>query len=178
MPPLRQTRQTQLKTAPKTCHSEPNFTPAQRRKPPVNSTVRHLSDASSQQSHTPPPAPCPSTLVIGDSIVWNIKMRSAETHCFPGAKVADILGLLPIILTKHCHVQNVIIHAGCNDIPNQTSEILKRNFSRLWSFLKNTVKQVISSHAPFLLSRQAMFVLAGPTQLASISLLTLWCVFY
>lgn len=78
---------------------------------------------------------------------------SLQTHCTPGARVADILDLL---LAKHSHAQNVIIHVGCSDIPRQMSDNLKQDFIRLLDFLN-----VFLSSAPLLPSREALIILAG-----------------
>uniref|UniRef100_A0A3B4FU33 SGNH hydrolase-type esterase domain-containing protein n=1 Tax=Pundamilia nyererei TaxID=303518 RepID=A0A3B4FU33_9CICH len=76
-----------------------------------------------------------STLVLGDSIVRNVRMRGALTLSFPGATVVDIVDRIPNILASHPQVNRLIIHIGTNDIPKQQSELLKLDFLQLFSLL-------------------------------------------
>ena len=66
----------------------------------------------------------PSTLVVGDSIMRNIKHRSAVTCSLSGAKVSDITQQLPSLLDKYHYIQKVVIHVDCNDIRDQSTELL------------------------------------------------------
>ncbi|XP_033985914.1 B-cell receptor CD22-like isoform X1 [Trematomus bernacchii] len=68
------------------------------------------------------PGPPPSSLVIGDSIVRNIRSKTAATYCFPGGRVLDLVEKIPCLLMKHPHARNVIIHVGTNDTACQQSE--------------------------------------------------------
>lgn len=54
-------------------------------------------------------------LIIGDSIVRDVKSRMAVTVCYPGAKVADLINELPGLLSQYCTIQKVIVHIGTND---------------------------------------------------------------
>uniref|UniRef100_A0A3Q2W137 SGNH hydrolase-type esterase domain-containing protein n=1 Tax=Haplochromis burtoni TaxID=8153 RepID=A0A3Q2W137_HAPBU len=94
------------------------FTPAPRRRRPA-----------------PPVAPPLSTLVLGDSVVRNVRMRGALTLSFPGATVVDIVDRIPNILASHPQANRLIIHIGTNDIPKQQSELLKLDFLQLFSLL-------------------------------------------
>lgn len=67
-----------------------------------------------------------TTLVIGDSIIQNVRLRGARTVSFPSATVTDITGKLISVLGSQPQVNNVIIHMGTNDLSRQQSEILKR----------------------------------------------------
>lgn len=73
------------------------------------------------------------------------------TNCFPGTKVPDIVVLIPGLLPQLSYIQNVIIHTGCNYIPNQRSETFKYDFSSLLGFLKDFGKRIFISSpiAPF-----------------------------
>uniref|UniRef100_A0AAX7UZR1 SGNH hydrolase-type esterase domain-containing protein n=1 Tax=Astatotilapia calliptera TaxID=8154 RepID=A0AAX7UZR1_ASTCA len=84
---------------------------------------------------SPSVAPPLSTLVLGDSIVRNVRMRGALTLSFPGATVVDIVDRIPNILASHPQVNRLIIHIGTNDIPKQQSELLKLDFLELFSLL-------------------------------------------
>ncbi|CAI5670854.1 unnamed protein product [Oreochromis niloticus] len=83
----------------------------------------------------PPVAPPLSTLVLGDSIVRNVRMRGALTLSFPGATVVDIVDRIPNILGSHPQANQLIIHIGTNDIPKQQSELLRLDFLQLFSLL-------------------------------------------
>lgn len=48
------------------------------------------------------------------------------TYFIPGTKVNDILVKTPSLLVKHPCLTNVVIHVGCSDVSNKTSEILNR----------------------------------------------------
>lgn len=115
--------------APTPCRARQNFTPA----PQGFCSGRPPSSASipGAQSHPPPQTTSPVTLVIGDSFMKHVRKRSAETLFFPGIKVADIQAKIPGLLAKYPSSRNVVIHVGYNDVSNQTSEILKQDFSRL-----------------------------------------------
>ena len=98
-----------------------------------------------------PPPPCPSpvklsprplfpptTLIIGDSIVRHTRFFNAVTRSFPGAKVLDILTLLPTLLkTLPTSIHRVIIHIGSNDTVLRQSELTKRHFTRLFNSLEH-----------------------------------------
>ncbi|KAF7648800.1 hypothetical protein LDENG_00151470 [Lucifuga dentata] len=133
------------------------FTPAPQ-EAPVPLTVRSSSPhyPSSQVRFSPPSTPPPTTLVIGDSIVRNIKKKSAATLSFPGAKVSNIMEKIPSILADHPLTKNVVLHVGCNDIPSQTSETLKSDFTKLLDSLKGSLCLV-----RFLLLTAAWVALAG-----------------
>ncbi len=77
----------------------------------------------------------------------NVRKKSAATFCFPGAKVTDILEKIPNILAKHPQAQNVVVLIGCNDIPSQSSELLKRDFTNLLDSLTVHSKQIFISGA-------------------------------
>ncbi|CAI5689590.1 unnamed protein product [Oreochromis niloticus] len=83
----------------------------------------------------PPVAPPLSTLVLGDSIVRNVRMRGALTLSFLGATVVDIVDRIPNILGSHPQANQLIIHIGTNDIPKQQSELLRLVFLQLFSLL-------------------------------------------
>ncbi|KAL7402788.1 hypothetical protein ABVT39_020019 [Epinephelus coioides] len=97
----------------------------------------HLAGNHAPGSPTSPPGrlmdPPPTTLIIGDSIVRNMRMRGAITLSFPGATVADIMERIPGILKSHPQADRLIIHAATNDIPKQQSELLKQDFTHLFN---------------------------------------------
>uniref|UniRef100_A0A3B4ZB61 SGNH hydrolase-type esterase domain-containing protein n=1 Tax=Stegastes partitus TaxID=144197 RepID=A0A3B4ZB61_9TELE len=89
--------------------------------------------------------PAAATVVIGDSVVRNIKLYAAATYCVPGARVSDLLERIPALPIKHADAGKVVIHIGTNDIASQQSEVLKRDFNSLFNLLKNCRKSVFIS---------------------------------
>uniref|UniRef100_A0A3P9B484 SGNH hydrolase-type esterase domain-containing protein n=1 Tax=Maylandia zebra TaxID=106582 RepID=A0A3P9B484_9CICH len=146
-PPLRpRSRGGQPDAVVRTSRGELCFTPAPRRggptarlpgshsrSPPGASPSEHprCRGAGVSDGQQPPVAPPLSTLVLGDSIVRNVRMRGALTLSFPGA----IVDRIPNILASHPQVNRIIIHIGTNDIPKQQSELLKLDFLQLFSLL-------------------------------------------
>lgn len=96
------------------------------------------------QPFSPPcPQPLfpPTTLIVGDSIMRNIRFFNATTHCFPGATVTKIMNKLPDLLrTLPSSTEQVIIHVGTNDLARGQSELVKRDFNYLFGLLRNSGK--------------------------------------
>lgn len=57
-----------------------------------------------------------TTLVIGDSIIRNVRLSGALTLSFPGATVTDIAEKLTTVLDSEPQINRVVIHVGTNDI--------------------------------------------------------------
>uniref|UniRef100_A0A672GPG4 SGNH hydrolase-type esterase domain-containing protein n=1 Tax=Salarias fasciatus TaxID=181472 RepID=A0A672GPG4_SALFA len=96
----------------------------------------------------PPPRPLfpPTSLIIGDSIVWNIHFFNAIARCFPGATVPTILAKLPELLrSAPSSVRWVIVHIGSNDTTRRHSELTKKDFKDLFSLLQSSVKIIYNS---------------------------------
>uniref|UniRef100_A0AAQ5ZE09 SGNH hydrolase-type esterase domain-containing protein n=1 Tax=Amphiprion ocellaris TaxID=80972 RepID=A0AAQ5ZE09_AMPOC len=88
----------------------------------------------------------PTTLIIGDSIVRNIRFFNATTRCFPGATVAVILDKLPELLQSiQSSVCRVIIHIGTNDTTRRQSELMKQDFMDLFRLMESCGKSVFIS---------------------------------
>ena len=142
--------------------SIPHFTPAPQRAParfsvqpsPSTTALRRKSvetghaGACPATALTTPPRPlfAPTTLIIGDSIIRNIRFFNATTLCFPGATVQDILLRLPGVLRDlPTSVQRIIVHVGCNNAMLQQSELTKNEFNKLLHSLNNSGKSVYIS---------------------------------
>lgn len=82
---------------------------------------------------------------MGDSIIRDVRSSRAVTHCFPGAKVNDILAELPSLLSQYTSIKKVVVHVGTNDLPQQQSELLKCDFMHLFKILKLSGKEVFIS---------------------------------
>uniref|UniRef100_A0A674MCA6 SGNH hydrolase-type esterase domain-containing protein n=1 Tax=Takifugu rubripes TaxID=31033 RepID=A0A674MCA6_TAKRU len=109
--------------------------PLQRHSLSSNTPAPQLSCAPSDS----PPRPLfpPTTLIIGDSIVRNIGFFNATTRCFPGARVLDILLLLPTLLkTLPASIKRIMVHVGTNDTFLRQSELTKDYFTKLLNLLK------------------------------------------
>lgn len=85
-------------------------------------------------------------MIVGDSIIRNVRLHNAVTHCFPGATVRDfcnkLQGLLPSLPSS---IRRVIVHVGTNDTAFQQSELTKSDFEFLFEFLKQYGKSVFIS---------------------------------
>ncbi|CAJ1073701.1 hypothetical protein D4764_12G0010930 [Xyrichtys novacula] len=132
----------------------PCFTPA-----PRLARVPSLSPQLSSPASSPPPPTYsslvtqsprplfpPTTLIVGDSIVRNIRFFNAITRCFPGARVLDILTHLPTLLKSlPTSIQRIICHVGTNDTSLHQTELTKDHFTQLFNFLKNCELSVFIS---------------------------------
>ncbi|CAJ1066416.1 hypothetical protein D4764_12G0010930 [Xyrichtys novacula] len=134
--------------------SMPCFTPA-----PWMARVPSVSPQLSSSASSPPPPTYSSlvmqssrplfprtTLIVGDSIVRNIRFFNAITRCFPSARVLDILTLLPTLLKSlPTSIERIIIHVGTNDTSLRQTELTKDHFTQLFNFLRNCELSVFIS---------------------------------
>ncbi|KAF7662314.1 hypothetical protein LDENG_00238990 [Lucifuga dentata] len=87
-----------------------------------------------------------TTLVIGDSIIRNVKISSAIACCVPGATVHDIEVKAMEILANEPDINKVIVHVGTNDICKEQSE--KGVYEHVQCFEKNWKHVYISGPIP------------------------------
>lgn len=87
----------------------------------------------------------PSTLVIGSSIVRDVKLPAATVRCFPGARVGDIEGNLRILAQSRTRFRRIVIHVGGNDARRRQSEVLKLNVGSVCKLAKSMSDTVIFS---------------------------------
>ncbi len=103
---------------------------------PAANIATNMRSRSSRQRHSAQSAAEPRTLIVGDSIIRNVRSRTATTCCFPQATVSDVNKELRSIVMKHKTANRVIIHVGKNDIRKRQSEMLKQDFSELFETLQ------------------------------------------
>uniref|UniRef100_A0A8C9ZJ24 SGNH hydrolase-type esterase domain-containing protein n=1 Tax=Sander lucioperca TaxID=283035 RepID=A0A8C9ZJ24_SANLU len=87
-------------------------------------------------------------VIIGDSITRDLRFHNAVTHCFPGAKVADILAkVMDLIPSFPTSIKRIVVHCGHNDMSTriQECERTRRDFTTLIEALKSTGKSVFIS---------------------------------
>ncbi len=103
---------------------------------PAANIATNRRSRSSRQRHSAQSAAEPRTLIVGDSIIRNVRTRTATTCCFPQATVSDVNKELRSIVMNHKTANRVIIHVGKNDIRIGQSELLKQDFSELFETLQ------------------------------------------
>ncbi len=116
---------------------------------PAANIATNRRSRSSRRRHLAQSAAEPRTLIVGDSIIRNVRTRTATTCCFPQATVSDVNKELRSIVMKHKTANRVIIHVGKNDIRKGQSELLKQDFSELFETLQRLeVQSFISGPLP------------------------------
>ncbi len=115
----------------------------------ISQQLTLLQSAAQLIQHSAQSAAEPRTLIVGDSIIRNVRTRTATACCFPQATVSDVNKELRSIVMKHKTANQVIIHVGKNGIRKGQSELLKQDFSELFETLQRLeVQSFISGPLP------------------------------
>uniref|UniRef100_A0A8C6UNV1 SGNH hydrolase-type esterase domain-containing protein n=1 Tax=Neogobius melanostomus TaxID=47308 RepID=A0A8C6UNV1_9GOBI len=109
---------------------------------PVAHQTLHVQNRFSPLSATPAE---PDTLVIGSSIVRDVKIPAALVRCYPGARVGDIEGNLKRLKQGGRRFRRIVIHAGGNDVRRRQSEVLKLQVGAVCELAKTMSDTVIYS---------------------------------
>lgn len=102
----------------------------------------HVSNRFYPLSDTPAE---PDTLVIGSSIVRDVKHPAVSVRCYPGARVGDIEGNLRLLQQSRTRFRRIVIHAGGNDARRRQSEVLKLNVASVCKLAKSMADTVAFS---------------------------------
>ena len=108
----------------------------------VGSEPLHVYNRFSSLRNTPAE---PDTLVIGSSIVRDVKLPAVSVRCYPGARVGDIEGHLRLLKQGGKRFRRVVIHAGGNDARRRQSEVLKLQVGAVCELAKSMLDTVIYS---------------------------------
>ena len=126
----------QLKEIRKSMHLR--YQNSQRKPNNQNQSECKVEDKSKWRKNT--------TLIVGDSMIsgidqqrLSVKGRIVKVRSFPGATINDMYDYIRPLLKKA--PDNVILHVGTNDTPNNTSRAILDNLLSLKSFIEKTLPQ-------------------------------------
>ncbi len=105
------------------------------------------SNRFSPFSDAPTEKPDESALVIGYSIVWNVKIETPAiiVHCLLGATAPDILTNLKVLANAKHKFCKIVIHVGANDVRLSQSKITKNNVKEVCELASAISDTVICS---------------------------------
>lgn len=91
------------------------------------------------------PAKNKNDLVIGSSIVRDVKLPEVSVTCLPGARMGNIEGRLRLLKQGGKRFRRVVIHAGGNDVRRKQSEVLKVQVAAVCDLAKSMSDSVVFS---------------------------------